>query len=96
MMRQIMGAIAHYDKSMTVLKLRGARERIKARGERCEGRKPYGHYPEEAIGLELIRAGIGLNPAAVARSLDAAGIRPRSGEQWATFVVSRIMERMKA
>ena len=47
LMRQLMGAVAQYEKAMIVLKLRGARERKKARTGRCEGRKPFGHYPVE-------------------------------------------------
>ena len=42
LMRQIFGAIAEYDRAMLVLKLRGARQRIKARTGRCEGSKPFG------------------------------------------------------
>lgn len=94
LMRQIMGAIAQYDKTTIVLKMRGARERIKARGERCEGRKPYGHYPDEREGLEIIRAAGQSTPAAVARDLDARGVRPRTGERWHPWAVARIMERM--
>ncbi len=45
LMRQIFGAIAEYEKSMIVIKLRGARQRKKALTGRCEGRKPYGYYP---------------------------------------------------
>ena len=45
LMRQIFGAISEYEKTMIVIKLRGARQRKKARTGRCEGRKPYGHYP---------------------------------------------------
>ncbi len=98
LMRQIMGAIAEYDKNMLVLRMRGARERIKARGESCEGRKPYGHYPAEVAGLKIIRecARYGQEPAAVAARLDAAGIPPRSGGKWHPFAVRRIMERLKA
>src|SRR5258708_6701842 len=47
LMRQIMGAIAEYDKNMIVLKLRAARQRIRAKGERCEGGKPFGARPGE-------------------------------------------------
>ncbi len=42
LMRQLMGAVAQYDKSQIVLKLRDARQRMKAATGRCEGRKPYG------------------------------------------------------
>ena len=50
--RQIMGAIAQYDKTMIVMKLRGARKRAKAAAPdgRCEGRKPYGYrYGEQEV-----------------------------------------------
>jgi hypothetical protein len=54
-MRQIMGAIAEYNKSMVVLKLRGDRQRMRERGSRCEGAKPYGALPGEAEALATIR-----------------------------------------
>src|ERR1035437_5455964 len=55
LMRQIMGAIAEYDKSMIVLKLRGPRQRMRAREGRCEGAKPYGTRPGEAEILATIQ-----------------------------------------
>ena len=39
MIRQILGAVAQFEKDSLVLKLRGARERIRATGQKCEGRK---------------------------------------------------------
>jgi hypothetical protein len=47
LMRQIFGAIAEYQKTMIVLKLRGARQRQKAKTGRCEGAKPSGDLPGE-------------------------------------------------
>lgn len=48
MFRQFQGAIAQCEKANIVLKLRGARQRIKT--GRCEGRKPYGaNEGEQAI-----------------------------------------------
>jgi DNA invertase Pin-like site-specific DNA recombinase len=41
MMRQIAGSFAQYEKTRLVAKLRGARERIRAAGRKCEGRKSY-------------------------------------------------------
>ena len=42
MVRQILGAVAEFDKAATVLKLRAARDRkSKELGHRCEGRKGY-------------------------------------------------------
>lgn len=43
MFRQILGAIHQYEKTMIVLKLRGARTRARARDGHCEGRKPFGY-----------------------------------------------------
>ena len=36
---QVLGAIAEFDKAMTVAKLRGARDRKRRANGRCEGRK---------------------------------------------------------
>jgi hypothetical protein len=48
---------------MVVLKLRGARQRAKAKHGRCEGAKPYGHYEGESEILgrmqELRESGMG-------------------------------------
>jgi len=41
--RQVLAAVAQFDKSVTVLKLRAARERQRRKTGRCEGRKPFGH-----------------------------------------------------
>ena len=49
LVRQMMGAVAQYEKSQIVLKLRGARMRKRAKEGRCEGRKPYGFYEGEAV-----------------------------------------------
>ena len=66
LMRQMMGAVAQYDKSQIVLKLRGARMRKRAKEGRCEGRKPFGYYEGENAALERIRAlraeGLGFGP----------------------------------
>lgn len=42
LIRQVMGAIAQWEKTQTVLKLSGARARKRAKTGRCEGRKPFG------------------------------------------------------
>jgi hypothetical protein len=39
LVRQVLGAIAQFDKAMTVAKLRGARERVRRQQGKCEGRK---------------------------------------------------------
>jgi hypothetical protein len=48
--------VARYDKAMSVAKLRGARERMRGRGELCEGRKPFGEREGEQVVIDRIRA----------------------------------------
>jgi hypothetical protein len=61
----MMGAVARYEKSQIVLKLRGARMRRRAKDVRYEGRKPYGFYEGEVTALQRANAlraeGLGLD-----------------------------------
>jgi DNA invertase Pin-like site-specific DNA recombinase len=95
LMRQLMGAVAQYDKSQIVAKLRGARMRKRAQTGRCEGRKPYGFYESERAGLDRMRAlrSEGLGFDRIAAKLNAEGIAPRSGQKWGGFAVNRILSR---
>lgn len=94
LMRQMMGAVAQYDKTTLVSKLKAARERKKRDTGRCEGIRPYGEYPGEAEVLEKIiefsRAGMGYSP--IARALNEMGIKPRSAKQWWPYTVSGILD----
>ena len=87
-----MGAISEYDKGMIVAKLKVARERKKSTDGRCEGRKPYGHYPCEAEVLEEMR-GISGNVAEVTRVLNERGRVGRGGKPWHPYVVGRLLAR---
>src|ERR1017187_2323596 len=93
LMRQLMGAVAQYDKSQIVLKLRGARQRMKAREGRCEGRKPYGERDGEAAAIERMR---GLRTAGmafqqIAMVLNAEGVPTRTGgNRWRGCTVNGI------
>lgn len=91
--RQVMGAIAEYDKTMIVMKLRESRRRAKISNGRCEGRKPYGHYPGEAAILADIREFYlgGASATEIARSLNGDGRKSRSGGIWHPYVIARIL-----
>lgn len=95
--RQIIGAIAQYDKTMIILKTRAARERIRATGQKCEGRKEFGHRAEELAALEIIRHGVIQNARAmdVTKELNRKKLATRTGKKWHPFTVSRIMDRMR-
>jgi len=90
--RQMMVVFSQYDKSMIVLKVKGARMRKKATTGRCEGRKPYGHYEGEAAALERIKAlrGEGLGFDRIAVKLNEEGVPTRTGKPWHGVVINRI------
>ena len=93
LMRQIFGAIAEYEKTMIVLKLRGARIRTKAKTGRCEGAKPYGEFEGEAVVVERMKTlrAEGLGFDRIAERLNAEGIEPRRGERWWGLTVNKIL-----
>jgi DNA invertase Pin-like site-specific DNA recombinase len=49
LVRQVLVAIAEFDKAMTVAKLRAARERKRAATGRCEGRKSHAELNPELV-----------------------------------------------
>jgi DNA invertase Pin-like site-specific DNA recombinase len=101
LIRQVLGAVAQFDKSVTVLKLRAARERIRRREGRCEGRKPFGTRPAEFAALERIRhlrrkpkGESRLSVAAIAERLNEEGIPTRQGGPWGASSVYAILRRL--
>lgn len=97
LVRQIFGAIAEYDRAMTVLKLRGARQRTKARTGRCEGVKPFGTFPAERPTLDKLTRlrQHGSTCAEIADELNRDGIPSRSGKLWSGPVIAKILRRVK-
>ena len=100
LIRQVLGAVAEFDRRVTVTKLRAARERKRSRGQRCEGRKPFGSMPDEADTLTRIRELRRKPPHGKRRSLqricdtlNAEGRPTRSGKPWTKQAVNRILGR---
>jgi DNA invertase Pin-like site-specific DNA recombinase len=93
LMRQVFGAIAQYEKAMIVAKLRGARQRMKAKTGSCEGRKPFGHYDGEPAILDrmttLRKTDMGYDR--IADVLNSEGLKPRTGERWWGRTVNNIL-----
>jgi DNA invertase Pin-like site-specific DNA recombinase len=84
LMRQIFGAIAEYDKAMLVLKLRGARQRMKARTGHCEGSKPFGAADGHRATIERILClrGEGMAVDTIADTLNVEGLKSKTGGNW--------------
>jgi DNA invertase Pin-like site-specific DNA recombinase len=98
LIRQVLGAVAEFDRRVTVMKLCAARERKRSRGERCEGRKPFGTFPGELETLVRIRElrrkppnGRRRSLQQVCDALNGEGRPTRSGKPWTKQVVSRIL-----
>jgi DNA invertase Pin-like site-specific DNA recombinase len=100
LIRQVLGAVAEFDRRVTVLKLRAARDRIRRRGGRCEGRKPYGSRPGEAAVLARIRElhrkphnGPRRSLQAIADILNVESVPTRTGKPWSKQTLHGIIGR---
>ena len=93
LIRQILGALAQWDKTQLVRKMRLARERMKANGrKRVEGALPFGKNPGEQkiadFAISLFQ--MGHDNEQVAAELNKAGMRTRRGSLWNCRTVWRI------
>lgn len=104
LIRQVLGAVAEFDRRVTVLKLRAARERVRRRDGHCEGRKGFGATPaEEAILDRILKLrrhgdpmqGARMSFAKIAAKLNAEGRPTRTGKPWAPATVYGIVERLR-
>lgn len=95
LVRQIFGAIAQYDRAMTVIKLRGARQRMKVSKGRCEGVLPFGSKPGEDTSLQYILGAkdIGWTPDHTAIAMNEIGHSTRSGKPWRGSTIRKILAR---
>jgi DNA invertase Pin-like site-specific DNA recombinase len=95
LIRQILGAVAEWEKCALVQKLRASRLRIRRTQGRCEGRKAYGETEDERRTLETIRAlrkAQRLSYAAIAKRLNTDGIPSRDGAKWHPTQIGRILK----
>ncbi len=99
LVRQILGAVAEFEKSAMVAKLRVARERKRIEAGRCEGPPPFGTIEGEAEALKALlrlarkRNGKRLSAAAIALELDRMGHKPRRGATWSRSSVRAVLLR---
>jgi DNA invertase Pin-like site-specific DNA recombinase len=99
LIRQVLSAVAQFDKGVTVLKLRAARQRIRSRRGRCEGRKPYGFREDEKALIEHMKQlrrkpmGARLSFDRIAEQLNAEGHTTRYGRPWTRAAVHVVLSR---
>ena len=93
LLRQILGAVGQWDKTVTVLKLKAARTRLRQRQGRCEGVKPYGSLAgEQATRATLLKLRQqGLSWSRLAAAANEQGLSSRSGRPWTAQSVRWIL-----
>jgi len=84
LVRQVLGAIAQFEKATTVAKLKAARQRKKERTGKCEGRKSHAEINPEmvAIAKGLRRRKRGNSLRAIAADLAARGYVNANGKEF--------------
>jgi DNA invertase Pin-like site-specific DNA recombinase len=96
LVRQILASVAEFDRCVIVLKLRAARERLRSKIGKCEGRKAYGEDNEderETLKLMLEMRAKGFTTVHIAKRLNEINIPTRYGGKWHGATVSKILLR---
>lgn len=100
LIRQVLGAVSQFEKNVLVLKLRAARDRKRALGERVEGAKPYGDRPAEVAVIARMRQlrrkppkGRPMSMCMIAKQLNGEGHRNRAGREWSPQMVHHVLSR---
>jgi DNA invertase Pin-like site-specific DNA recombinase len=93
-MRQIAGAFAQLEKARLVAKLRAARERKRAKGQKVEGRKSWLERNPEAVRAAKELQGAGVRPVSlrkIAAELAKQGHRAKNGNEISPSVVKAMI-----
>jgi DNA invertase Pin-like site-specific DNA recombinase len=95
LIRQILAAVAEWDRCVVVLKLRAARQRIKAKTGRCEGVAPFGTRDSERQALRSMRAlrVAGQTYQQIATQLNSQQVKTRQGGPWTAQTIGKILIR---
>lgn len=95
LIRQILAAVSEFERCCITLKLRAAKDRIRARDGRCEGKKPFGAYagePETLAWMQKTRAER-FTYQEIADELNKRGVATRAGGKWLMQTVGKILAR---
>ncbi len=92
LIRQVLGAVAQFDKALTVAKLKAARDRKKLETGKCGGRKSWAEMDPKMVDVakQLRQTGKSLN--AVRAALAQQGFVSASGRPFTRSVVSRMAD----
>ena len=104
LIRQVLGAIADYERGMIRLRLMSGRRAKALKGGYAFGAPPFGFMAlekrlvpqpreQEALGLMAALRGDGKSLPQICAALDEAGFKPRRGQRWHPTTVSRCLQR---
>lgn len=100
LIRQILGALAQWEKSALVKKLRVARERIRARDGRCEGQRPYEILNAAEAGpvreYIMLARQRGDSYGMIVRQLNLGKFKSPKGGRWNSSTVHKLFRRYEA
>ena len=93
LVRQVLGAIAQFEKTSLVARLRAARDRKKAATGKCGGRKSYAEARPEVVALaqELRRQRLSFRE--ISEQLAARGYVTARGKPYVTSAVQTMLAR---
>jgi DNA invertase Pin-like site-specific DNA recombinase len=104
LIRQVLGAVAEYERAMIRLRLKAGRRRKHENGGYAYGSPPYGYradngelvpVAEEQTALKLMQQlrDDGNSLRNIGEALEDAGYRPRKANSWAPNVIATILDR---
>lgn len=97
LIRQILGAVAEFEKAIIVQKLTAARRRKKVEtGKPCGGPQPFGSSPDEKtveLRIKALRAD-GCTIGRIIQTLTAEGHKTRTGAAWHQTSIKRVLRRV--
>ncbi len=91
--RQVLGAVAQFDRSMLVARMKAGKQRVLRSGKRCGGRSPY---HEHASATEVVNRIFwlrrqGYNASRITEVLNAEGFRTLKGTKFYPAQIGRIL-----
>jgi DNA invertase Pin-like site-specific DNA recombinase len=92
LIRQILGAVAQFDKAMTVSKLRGARDKKRAKYGKCEGRKSILERDPRIVEAATALAQGKLSLRQISAALQAQGFVSEKGTPFSATRVASMLE----
>lgn len=105
LIRQILGAVSEYERSMIALRLRSGRRRKHEKGGYAFGAPPYGWRAvegelvpdgDEQVVVRRVAElhGLGASLREIAAALTAEGFSPKRGKEWHPQTLSKIVKRL--